>query len=228
MDAIHPDACGPGDCGDVGGIDDPISTPRWWVVVWLIWGLVVGGIVLWLDHNQIAAALWVLVGIVTGTWALKALRPFSSPAFQWVHNFASDPDRERRIVELVMEEKTDTEEFKRLSDSAACDALLIAPLMCGFVHGALLGGIGGALSSLDPALNLTASQGALYGIFLSIVGVSFVATIVFAVMMPADKTKPIASRLVQRARMLMAPLLLFPVAWYCLKWVIKRRPAKSA
>jgi hypothetical protein len=227
MDISHPNSFDHEECSEGGDIEESVSTPRWWVIVWLAWGLVVGLIVLWLDRDPIAAALWLIAGLVIGTCAPKLLLPFTTPVFDWFHKFSSDPERERRMVELAVQEKLDTEEFNRLSEDQAFDVLLMVPLMCGLFHGTLLGGVGGALVSLDSTLDITASQGALYGILLGVVGVSFLDAIALAVMTPADKRQPLKSRIARRARMLVSPILVFPVVWHCGKWIVKRRAARA-
>ena len=132
------------------------------------------------------------------------------------------------MIELAIEEKTETEEFKHLSENESFGMMAIAPPMCGLFHGALLGGIGGALCKLDPTLDITASQGALYGVLFGMVGIAFLAAVIFAVMIPGDKTQPLTSRMARRALMLVSPLFVFPIVWYCVKWMVKRRPANAA
>ena len=190
--------------------------------MWTAWGVIIGAVVLWLDHDPILAAIWSIGGIVIGTCAPKFFRPLAAPIFDWYHNVAFDLEREQRLIELVIAEETDSEEFKRLSNGETWAMCSACPPMAGLFHGILLGGIGGAFCPLDRTFNISASQGALFGIMLGAIGISFLAAIVFAIMLPSDKTQPMQVRLGRRAWMVASPLFVFPVAWHCFKWMLKK------
>ena len=181
----------------------------------------VGAIILWLDNSLVSAAIWLLVGIVIGTCALRLVAPFFTPAFEWLNEFTSDPELRRREFELMLEGKTETEEFKRLCDQDGWRKLSTTSSV-GACHGVFFGGIGGALIRWDFPDWITASQGALCGLLFGMVGAPFLAAVILAVMIPVDKTRTRSARIWQRVSMLATPLIVFPVVWHCLKWKLKR------
>ena len=225
MNTTHRHSRGSDDGDDLGDVEDLGTTPRWWILIWLAWGLILGTLVLWFDRNPSAAALWLLVGVAVGTCALRIFGPFSTPVFDWFHHFASAPEKKHRMVELLIEEKTDSEEFKRLLEEEVYWMTAMIPPTCGLVHGPLFGAIGGALGALDPTLDITVSQGALYGILFGMLGFPFIAAGITAVMVPTDKTQPLTTRIARRGLMLVSPLLVIPLIWHCFRWMFKGRPA---
>jgi len=142
--------------------------------------------------------------------------------FEWFGKFASNPQCERRMIELMLEGECDTEEFKQLSDNESLSMMTIGPPIVAPCQGIFFGGIGGALCRLDSTISVSASHCAIYGILLGMLTVPFIAAVIFAIVIPVDKTQTIRSRVVRRGWMLASPLFVFPVAWYCLKWTLQR------
>ncbi len=201
----------------------PHRAPRWWSIVWSAWGLAVGVLVLWLDANPWTATLWFLFGTSMGRWSLRVVAHIDTPVLEWLEYLSSDPERDDRLHRLLLEGNTQSEAFHRLLHDEAFETAMATPLMVGLVHGTWIGGIAGALCSLDSTINITASQGALCGILVGIIGISFLVAAILALLLPLDKTRPLRSRLTRRARMFVAPLIVFPLAWHCGQWIAKRR-----
>ena len=199
------------------------GTPRWWIVTWSVWGLVIGAIVLWLDRSPLTSIGWAIAGFAIGTWGVAVSRPFASGIMDWYDNFAAEPLRDQRMFELAMDQQTESPEFDRLCRDEAFKAFAIAPPMMGLFHGTLIGSIAGAFSALDATLGVSASRGALCGAAIGVVGFAFLAALVFAVMSPLDNTRPIRSRIADRAFMVLSPLFVFPAALHCLRRMVKRR-----
>ena len=228
MNTTDRDSLSAGDCGDGDDVEDPLFTSRGWVLVWSAWGLVVGAIILWLDRDPTKAALWLALGIAIPTCVVRLFGRFTSPAYHWYRRFASNPEQRHRMIELLIDEKTDSEEYKRLSDNETYRELTILPPMFGLFYGVLLGGICGALCGLAPTLNITASEGAMYGTVVGIIGASFITAGVFALIILFDKTLPFTPRIVWCALMLVSPLLVVPVVCHCVTWMVTRRSAIAA
>ena len=200
----------------------PYRAPRWWSIVWSAWGLAVGVLVLWLDANPWTAALWLLLGMSVGRWSLRVVAHLDMPVLEWLEHFSSAPERDDRLHRLLLEGNPQSEALHRLLHDETFETAMIVPLMVGLVHGTWIGGIAGALCSLDSTINITASQGALCGILVGIIGISFLVAAIFALLLPLDKTRPLRSRLARRARMFMSPLFVLPLAWHCGRWLAKR------
>ena len=126
------------------------------------------------------------------------------------------------MFELGLEEKCDTEEFKRLCDNESLSMMTIVPPIVGPFHGVFFGGIGGALCRLDFQVSFSVSQCAMYGVLWGLLTVPFIAAVIFAIVVPVDKTLPIKSRATRRGLMLASPFFVFPVAWHCVRWTLQR------
>ena len=169
-----------------------------------------------------------VVGVVIGTCTLRLIGPLSTPAFEWLDRFTSNPERSDREIELILEGEIHSQEFSRLCDKEAYMTLtIIGPLVSSF-HGLFFGGIGGALWKLEFPFGISASQGALYGALFGVAICPFIAALVFAIIIPGDKAKSVSSQIWQRVLVLATPFLVFPIVWYCLTSTFKRLRGNTA
>ncbi|HEY2414777.1 MAG TPA: hypothetical protein VGI40_21205 [Pirellulaceae bacterium] len=224
---------------------------RWLLIVWTVWGGIIASLVGWFDRNLYAALAWLAVGIVIGSLGSKLVEGLGLKVFDWCHGFWKDRDRDKRMDELLMrmlesaeatgvsgdEQHLDLDEqrlelmraapewaeFERLGEEDSLGAFLGMPVFVGLVHGSLLGGIAGALSPLDPSVRLPAWQGAVLGILVGIVAVSFLAAIIFAVYVPMPQRLSLSTRLARRIVIAVSPLFVVPIAWHYFRSLTLRR-----
>lgn len=190
------------DFEDVAGIcarfeeeEVPLDIQRGWMIIWSVWGLLLGLIVLSFDHTPIVAAIWLLAGVAMATLGLKVAKLLAPPIFNWYHFYAPG--------------------------GVSYGFMTIASLIVGLLPGVVAGAVVGATMAPEYTDHLTAHSGALYGILLGVPGFAFLSAIMIAVMVPPDKTDPLLSRIGRRALMLVSPLFVFPVAWHCFRWFQK-------
>jgi hypothetical protein len=104
--------------------------------------------------------------------------------------------------------------------------MALSPLF-GLFYGTLVGGILGALCPISPELHMSSGRGALLGVVLGPVFLSFIASATCAVTYPTPKY---SSRSVGRSRrlaLLVSPVLIIPAAVYCLKKVSGSRESQE-
>jgi len=93
-----------------------------------------------------------------------------------------------------------------------------------FVSVVLLALIGAFVAWLNSAAWYGgAMAGAFCGLIVGMLTAPFIAAVIFAIVVPVDKTQPIKSQLARRAWMLASPFFIFPIVWHCLKWLFKSR-----
>lgn len=201
------------------------ATPLWWIILWMVWGLILACLVFIFDQKPSLAACWFACGACIGLVAFRILRPFGSPFLEWYQNFFYDPERTHLMLTLLLQGKDNTEEYTRYIEEQGWSAYLALPPLSGLFHGFLLGGIGGALCSLDSHLNIDASTGAAVGLLVGPILVSGIASVTLAFLVPPlDKRLPLKARIGRRTLLIVSPVLFFPAAWYSLKKVAKRNP----
>ena len=223
---------------DGGDISPP--TPRWWVILWCTWGLVVAGLIIVLDQQLWFAIPWVLAGIVVGRFGLKALQPFQSPFYDWYRSWYPDdglasrmltlmdddnaePDADMELrMDKLMDDYLESEEYKsRMAEEMYWMSLAIPPLG-GLFHGVFIGPLGGALCGIDSD-SVSAATGALLGLLVGPVFVAFVVAITSACIVDPGPGLSFRVRLARRGLLFISPLLIVPCVWYCLKRVLQRR-----
>jgi len=231
------------------------STPRWWLILWIVWGAIIAALILWFDRNWLAAAAWLAAGSAVGALGTKVLPPWAGPVWDWYRGFWQDADREERLWQLNMrvldriddephlaeralsegtesrlfEEilgKADFAEYERLTVEESGDAFLWMPLFVGLFHGTLGGGVVGALAPLDPDVTIAAWQAAALGTIMGSVIVSFLASLMFSLWVPIRKELPLVTRVWRRALVAASPLLVVPLTWHCLRYSAHRHASR--
>src|SRR5688500_12807256 len=125
-------------------IGDDNTTPRWWIILWTAWGLVVAGIILWLDRQPWSAAPWSLGGIVMAFFGSKPLLPLDQSIFDWYHQLNPDLEQiEEREFALLEEGKLETKEFEQCLEEEVFWMHFMIPPFFGMFHGVLVGAIFG-------------------------------------------------------------------------------------
>jgi hypothetical protein len=199
--------------------------PRWWVVLWFAWGLLVAALVLLLDEHPWLAVPWALTGTLLALLGWKAFYRLSLQVFEWNSTRKRNADLRRRIFLLIAERKTDAEEFKQLTAEDMFQRhLLLAPLV-GLVHGLLLGPVAGALFGLDDTASISASLGAALGSVLGPMLIAFLVALTVAYCVELDNSLPFRERLARRALLILSPLLILSFAWRCLRRLFRRHAA---
>jgi hypothetical protein len=205
--ANRPPEIQPPDDDDLATTEEHGRTPRWWLLLWSGWGLLMSLLVLWLDRHYVASACWLVAGVAIGLFAPRLAVLLQDPVFRWYDRYSRNPAIDDRMMQLVLKDQTDSEEFHRLLGDRMIDEVVFCPPIVGLVHGTFVGAIAGALSDLDPTFPFTAAQGAVLGVLLFIPGAAFLSATVFAAMIPQDKSRPITNRLLRQLRMIVSPLL---------------------
>lgn len=172
------------------GATKTVEPKRWWVAVWLVWGLLCASIIAIHDRSWIAAAAWLVAGPAVGLLAFRMLGAFIefvAPSGYWWRGKWHD----------------DSESFEfEISDESHSPIVLggrhllpfldpnrkpweILPMVAvgvGMVHGVLLGGIMGALWPWASQWRGPAWQGALLGVVFGVPAVGLLgaaATTIF-------------------------------------------------
>lgn len=205
-----------------------------WLIVWTVWGGIVGLLVYLLDGEGTTGLNWFFAGFSIGSCGIQLLRPLTTPFQQWYERLGGGEryfDRLMRVMLEAHEEGLNEEELRRrleryqqskefqryLENSLYGMAMAVSPLF-GLFYGTLAGGLIGALCPFSPELQVTSSRGALLGIVLGPVFVSLIASATCAVMHPVPK---FATRngLLRRLALFTSPVLIVPAVLHCLKQV---------
>jgi hypothetical protein len=236
----------------MAGNNDARLAERWPLILLTLWGGIIAALVAWFDKNPLAAIACLVTGVAIGCLTPSLLDRLSLPIFDWYVQFWKDDARENRrtelfsrivgsdefkrlteaghsqeeLAEFVWNGAPESEEYKRLIEEDGFSAVLALPVFSGLFHGSLLGGIVGALYPLDPNPRLPAWQAAALGVVAGPIIVSFLAAIMCAAT-TIPKDLPASSRLSRRLLMIVSPLFVFPVAWHCVKHLLRRRPSKA-
>jgi len=207
--------------------DTTPPTPRWWVVLWFTWGILVSALILLQDHLPVLAGAWTIGGAMVGLFGLTLLEHLSVPFMWWYERFFGNDERRRLLSTLIRDGKTDTEECRRLMDDKLFSMSLAVPPVAGLFYGTLLGAIVGALCGLDSDYGVAASAGAALGMLLGPVFLAFGAAITLACVAVGRGTRlSWRERLARRGLLVVSPLLIVPCIWYCLRTLIRQRQAE--
>ena len=166
--------------------------------------------ILVLDDRPWLAVPWAVGGALVGLFGLHTLRPFADPLLAWYRRRnPNDPDR---ILMLVRDGKTETEEFARyVAEDTFWMSLPIPPLF-GLCHGVLAGAVVGALCGSGAA-------GALSGVLIGPVVIAFLAAVTLACSVEVGGNYPVGARWARRGLLLVSPVLVLPAACHCL-WAV--------
>ena len=181
--------------------------------------------ILALDQQPWPAAFWAVGGPVIGFFGMRVLRTFSTPLAEWYRGRNDGRSRLDRMATLLMEGKTESEEFQRLSAEDTFLACVAVPPLFGLFYGIPLGAIGGALCALDRDLGIPASVTAALGMIIGYVYLSGIAALTCACVVSLDGALPFRVRMVRRGLLLISPLLMIPAVLHCLHSVMRRRPS---
>jgi hypothetical protein len=148
-----------------------------WLIVWTVWGGIVGLLVYLLDGEGTSGLNWLSAGIFIGSCGIQLLKPLATPFHQWYEARAGGERYLDRIMEVMLEgheEGISQEELRErlekyqqsrefqqyLENSLHGVTLALSPLF-GLFYGTLAGGVLGALCPVSAELHLTAGKGAL-------------------------------------------------------------------
>ena len=196
-------------------------SPRWWVILWSVWGLIVAGLILLLDQQPLLAMPWALVGGIVGLFGLKVVRPFATPLLEWYRGRNPDRGLQHRIFQLICDGETDTEEFKCYMAEERFWMCLPLPPLAGLFHGVVFGPAVGALCGIDDESAVSACAGAAIGLLLGPVLVAFLAGLTLACIVDLNRRLPFLARLARRGPSVVSPLLFVPAIWHCM-WRVFR------
>jgi hypothetical protein len=196
----------------------PEPTPLWWKTIWIIWGSLLAVIVTLIDRNLLHGGLWLLAGLLAGTYAFR----FLYPLWSWYEDHFAAPDW-NGLAAAALNKRFDSEEFKTHSEKTLFAAALTIPAVCAMLHGVLLGPVVGALYSLSAEWDASALAGSIAGLLVVPPFVSLVLAIVIAVVMPFPVERTGRSKLACRMLMLVSPVFVFPAVLHCLKPVFRAR-----
>jgi hypothetical protein len=223
MNTRPPRSGSPGGCGDVG--DMTPQTPRWWVVLWSVWGFLVGGIVGVLDGDPWLALPWAVGGLLLGRFGLKVLRPLASPYWNWYRSRFSDTELRHDFLVMTPEGAADDEKVKRWLEEASYSRNMAGAPLGGLFHGVLAGPIVGALAGIDGKVDVSAAMGAAIGIFLWPLFLAFLTGATFACLLRLRPELPLRVRLARRGLLVVAPLVFVLALWHCLVRTRRQRQA---
>jgi hypothetical protein len=206
-----------------------------WLIVWTVWGAIVGLLVYLFDREAIAGLNWLSAGIFIGTCGIQLLKPLATPFHDWYERLGGGERYLDRMMEVMLEgheEEISQEELRErlekyqqsrefqqyLENSLYGVTLAVAPLF-GLFYGILGGGVLGAVCPISPELHVTSGRGAVLGIMLGPLFISFIASATCAVMHPVPKYSLRSVDRSRRLTLLVSPVLVVPAVFHCLKEV---------
>lgn len=206
-----------------------------WLIIWTTWGSLVGLLVYRFDRDVIGSLNWFSAGLFIGSCGIQLLRPLATPFHDWYWKLGGGERYSDRMMKVMLEAHEEgmgmeeleerlkqyqqTKEFQRHMESSLYGVTMALSPLFGLFYGTLAGGILGALCPISPELHMNSGQGALLGIGLGPVFLSFVASATCAVMHPTPKYSPRSVGRSRRLALLVSPVLIIPAVLYCLQRV---------
>ncbi|HJT33130.1 MAG TPA: hypothetical protein VJ783_13895 [Pirellulales bacterium] len=182
------------------GVTKIVERKRWWVAVWLVWGLLCASIIAMQDRSWIAAAAWLVAGPAVGLLAFRMLGAFIefvAPSGYWWRGKWHD-DGESFEFEIRDEIHSPIvlggREILPFLDPnrKPWEIVPIVAVGVGIVHGILLGGVVGALLPWSSEWRGPAWQGALLGAVCGVPAVGLLGAVATAVFVLTRKGPDIA------------------------------------
>jgi hypothetical protein len=206
-----------------------------WLIVWTVWGGIVGLLVYSLDRERTIGLNWLSAGIFIGSCGIQILRPLATPLHEWYERRAGGERYLNQMIEVMMEAHAEglseeelrerlekyqqSREFQQYLENSLYGVTLAVSPLFGLFYGTLAGGVLGALCPISPELHLTSARGAFWGVVIGPLFVSFLASATCAVMHPSPKFSSRSIDLSRRLALLTAPVLIVPAVFHCLKKV---------
>lgn len=195
-----------------------------WAALWFLWGLTLGGLIVWSEWAYVVAGCFVAWGMLMGLVGWRTLTVFSAVISDWAESRFNDPKVEMaatlemmEAVDAVRELDDFDEENIEIPDSPAqrqemrdkfFAMALSIPWFMGLIHGVGVGGLLWALIALIPSLETSVASAAITGSVGGAVLVACIAAAVLAVVpLPNDA---LSLSLRQRLLVLVSPLLVVP------------------
>jgi hypothetical protein len=198
------------------------GAPRWWVILWMAWGLTLAVLALLRDASPFLAGLWLVGGAFIGLVLPREIGPVLLPLFEWYHKRILSMNRLGRMYELGREQKTQTEVHDELVDDEVFVGTLAAVPLAGLFHGALIGPIVGALWRPYIGMSAAASASAALGLLVGPMLLSALAGITVACVYRPQRTLPLRVQLSRRGLLAISSLLVIPAVWHSLKTLAQR------
>jgi len=208
-----------------------------WLTVWTVWGGIVGLLVYLLDGEATAGLNWLSAGIFIGSCGIQFLKPLAAPFHDWYERQAGGESYLERMKEVMLEGHEDgineqelrkrleqfqkSREFQQYLENSLYGATLAVSPLFGLFYGTLAGGVLGALCPISPELHLASARGALWGVVIGPLFVSFLASATCAVMHPSPKFGSRWIGLPRRLALFTSPVLIVPAVFHCLKTVAR-------
>lgn len=182
------------------GLTKIAETARWWVAVWLVWGLLCTTIIAIHDRSWIAAFAWLAAAVLAAFFSfplIGAFVEFVAPTKHWwrgkwrdVGEFQESETREDGDHSFVFGGR----EFLLFLDPnrKPWEILPIVAVGVGMAHGILLGGVVGALLPWSSEWRGPAWQGALLGAVCGVPAVGLFGAVATAVFVLTRKGPDIA------------------------------------
>jgi len=155
----------------------PDPAPVWWIYLWVAWGMLGATALIALDRNWIAASLWLVAGGLIGIIGPRVGRLVGRHFFETTQRMWENP-HELRVDPGTFEITYDD---GYINGEVAKSGLFVAPAF-GLFYGFLLGPFIGVLASWERAE--PGWSGAIEGLVIWWVIISFIAAIAAAVMCP--------------------------------------------
>ena len=211
---------------------------RWhiaWLLVWTAWGAAIGLLIIFVDGNVTGGLSWLSAGFFIGSCGIQVLTPLATPFQHWYQRFQTSDDhlgqlmritmagidagRDEESLRKAMERYQASDEYERFLEDVTFSTMLAVPPLFGLLHGTLLGGIVGALAPISPELGVSSGRGALLGILIGPLLLSFLAAATCFVMYRSPMRTSRSVRLTRRVKLLVSPVLIIPAILYCLECV---------
>jgi hypothetical protein len=223
-------------------------TPRLWILLWALWGLIVGGLIVFCDGNiavGVCFMIWGLAisivgwqGIMFGCFAIhdwvdrhlndhKVKEEALTESFQLADAFMSDRNPSELdlsdVDEMMPEESLgrDTPVRQKWLQQELFAGIAFAPWLMGLTHGLGIGTLLGALLGLLPDDGVTVTKGALGGCVIGTTVMMCLTAVISAIFSPR---KCISLR--HRLMMFVSPVFVLPAlleaAWMWSRWFAGR------
>jgi hypothetical protein len=228
-------------------VQDDEPFPWGWAVLWVLWGLAIGALIIWADAAYAIAGCFVAWGLLMAAFGWRTVTIATSIVHDWAGTHFRDTEIEMAAVREMMEAVNaarDGDEFdeeslaipnshaqRKSMQDELFTMFLSLPWFMGFTHGVGFGGLLSALIALiaSPGVTITAAavMGAIGG---ATAGACVTALFLAFIPLPKDDSSyPFSKR--QRILLLVSPLLVVPAlvdaAARWSKWYLKGRIAQS-
>ena len=207
-------------------------TPRLWILLWALWGLVVAGLLVFSDGNIVVGGCFMAWGMAMGLigwqgtmfgcfvisgWAKlhlndrKVEEDALTESLELADTFMSDRKLSEfepsDVDEMMLQEGLgqDTPVQQKWLQQELFAAVASAPWLMGLTHGLGIGTLLGGLLGLLPDDGVSVTNGALGGCIIGMTGMMCLTALISALFSPRKTTSP-----QQRLLMIVSPLFALP------------------